>query len=213
MVEFVLSADLLRNQKHLKRSFMHALNTCTPPLLRKALVEMVDRKRTTPDESTVRRARFSLDTALSLLVRAEWEAWQKTKPPMAAYIWSDTSPQGQHNWSLTEVHVFRPESDLAFYEALQGLVAARLKGFTCGTDLQGEGESSASMDCCRDEQDASDGVASDTGFELDSTAAPDPLPKLGANLVQSPASKPQPIESIQLLESCLVTSCVPFILY
>eukprot|EP00971_Amphidinium_carterae_P336056 6472209-Amphidinium_carterae.2 len=66
-----------------------------------------------PSEKVVRRARLSLDTALSVQMRAEFLGNHAKVSHL--FLWCDSSPQGARNWLLSQVHLWTPEQDEKMY--------------------------------------------------------------------------------------------------
>eukprot|EP00971_Amphidinium_carterae_P064875 1285649-Amphidinium_carterae.1 len=112
----IVTADNLRNQGGLKENLRKAIWLAAPPLLRGALVKLVDDKLAPPSRWTVQRGRFFLDLALALVVRAELSPKGRATKPLL-YVWCDSSPQATRNWFLSQAHMFTPESMSEFFVA------------------------------------------------------------------------------------------------
>ena len=126
LLTLIMDADLLRTQQNLKSSLQFAVQYVAPPVLKDALLEVLESQRPVPDESVIRRHRFSLDAAFSLwmqqyLDKAFLPETSKHTPKL--FLWSDSSPQGQHNWGMSQIHLFQPESCIGFYETWSTLVS------------------------------------------------------------------------------------------
>eukprot|EP00971_Amphidinium_carterae_P349843 6491256-Amphidinium_carterae.3 len=132
----IMTADNLRNQGGLKANLRNAIWLAAPPLLRQALVKLLDDKLAPPSRWTVQRGRFLLDLALALVVRAELSPEGRATRPLL-YAWSDSSPQATRNWFLSQVHMFRPESMSDFFVAWC-CMQERASSNTCNVDSDAE---------------------------------------------------------------------------
>ena len=122
LLTLILDADLLRDQQRLRESLQFAIRATAPAVIKESMLKLMQHKRAVPHDSLVRKARFSLDAAFSI-----WSRQLLTGPAGRTapwlFLWSDASPQGSWNWSLSQLHLFFPDELSQFYDSWRLLVA------------------------------------------------------------------------------------------
>ena len=135
LVQAILGGSLLRNGSNLHRMLQRAVPLIVPKVLQGHILASLDAKAgdgtlQVPKNSSLKRHRFTVDCALSLCFRDQFDACQQS---LVVYMWADSSPMGKRNWLLGVVHVIYADDLVRLARAVDHLV-----GYSDADDPDGE---------------------------------------------------------------------------